>query len=64
MPINGLLSESDMRVILGTEGTRAKAGSKIFITVEGVYRLNYRGEKIPDRRLSELDRTVSFTVRR
>ncbi|MEM6346223.1 MAG: hypothetical protein AAF927_20200 [Bacteroidota bacterium] len=64
MPVNGLLSESDMRVILGTEGTRAKAGSKIFITIEGVYRLNYRGEKIPDKRLSELDRTVSFTVRR
>ncbi|MEL7531870.1 MAG: hypothetical protein AAFN10_11205 [Bacteroidota bacterium] len=64
IPINGLLSESAKRVILGTEASRARAGSKIFITIEGVYRLNYRGEKIPDKRLSELDRTVSFTVRR
>lgn len=64
IPINGLLSESPKRIILGAEGSRAKAGAKIFITLEGVYRLNYRGEKIPDNRLSELDRTVSFTVRR
>ncbi|MFK7924871.1 MAG: hypothetical protein AB8H47_23125 [Bacteroidia bacterium] len=64
IPINGLLSESAKRVILGAEGSRAKAGAKIFITIEGVYRLNYRGEKIPDNRLSELDRTISFTVRR
>ncbi|MEL6653296.1 MAG: hypothetical protein AAFQ87_21070 [Bacteroidota bacterium] len=63
IPVNGLLSEREKRINLGTEAVRARPGSKIFITVEGVYRLNYRGEKIPEN-LSELDRTVSFTLRR
>jgi gliding motility-associated protein GldM len=41
----------------------AQPGARLFIRVNGLYRLNYQGRRIPDDRFSEWERTFSMDLR-
>ncbi|MEO0472135.1 MAG: GldM family protein [Bacteroidota bacterium] len=53
-----------IRLSMPTDIQQARPGDKVFIVLEGIYRKNYRGEKIEDRRFGEYERTISFEIKR
>lgn len=55
--------EEGIQVRLPVEVRQARPGSKVFIVVESIQRLNFRGEAIPETRLPELERTFGMELR-
>ena len=56
-------AEGGIKVSLPTEIRQARPGTKVYVRVNEVYRLNFRGQKKPDKRFSELERTLSLVTR-
>lgn len=54
--------ENGVAVRLGTRVRQAGRGTKVYVRIDKIYRVNYRGEKIEDTRISELERTLSFVT--
>jgi gliding motility-associated protein GldM len=55
--------ESGVQVSLGTRVRQARRGTKVYVRVDKISRINYKGDKIEDKRLSEMERTLSFVTR-
>lgn len=55
--------EDGVPVRLGTRVRQAGRGTKVFVRIDKIYRVNYKGQKIEDQRISELERTLSFVTR-
>lgn len=55
--------EKGVAVRLGTRVRQAGRGTKVFVRIDKIYRINYKGKKIEDKRISELERTLSFVTR-
>jgi gliding motility-associated protein GldM len=55
--------EAGVPVRLGTRVRQAGRGTKVFVRIDKIYRVNYKGQKIEDKRISELERTLSFVTR-
>ncbi len=64
IPVNRNISNGEFRVNLGSALAQAGPGDKVFLELQGLYRINYRGERIPDPRFGERERTVSFVMGR
>lgn len=56
--------EQGINIAMPTAVRQARPGAKVYIVVEGIQRINFRGEAIADNRFSELDRTFGFELRR
>lgn len=41
----------------------ARPGARLYIRVQGIYRVNYQGQRVPDNRFSEWERTFSLDLR-
>ncbi len=54
--------EEGVPVSLGTRVRQASRGTKVYVRIDKVYRINYKGQKIEDQRISELERTLSFVT--
>jgi gliding motility-associated protein GldM len=51
-----------LTIPLGPQIKSASPGTKVYIRVDEVFRKNFRGQTIPDRRFSEVERTLSIVV--
>lgn len=56
--------EQGINLRMPTAVRQARPGAKVYIVVEGISRINFRGESIPEVRCSELERTFMFELRR
>jgi len=55
--------EKGVPVRLGTRVRQAGRGTKVFVRVGDISRVNYKGQKIEDKRITEMERTLSFVTR-
>ncbi|MEO0473533.1 MAG: GldM family protein, partial [Bacteroidota bacterium] len=60
---NGKDATKAIRISLGTRVRQARPGTKVYIRINEIYRKNFRGQKIPDKRFSEVERTLSIVVK-
>ncbi len=56
-------NNGDLRVTLGTQVRQARPGTKVFMKINEVYRLNSFKQRIIDKRFSEVDKVLAITVR-
>lgn len=61
--VRGGRAEKGIRVSLPTEIRQARPGTKVYVRVNEVYRLNFRNQRKADGRFSELERTLSLVTR-
>ena len=55
---------SPVAVALGTQVRQsARPGTKIYIKINEVFRINFMGKKVPDTRFSEIERSLSLVVK-
>lgn len=55
--------EEGIQVRMPVAVRQARRGSKVYIVVENIQRLNFRGEAIPETRFPELERTFGMELR-
>lgn len=60
---NGQDATKAISVSLGTKVRQARAGTKVYIRINQIYRKNFQGKSIPDKRFSEVERTLSLVVK-
>lgn len=60
---NGRDATQPIQVALGTRVRQARPGTKVFIRIEEIYRKNFQGKTIPDKRFTEVERTLSIIVK-
>ncbi|TAE52278.1 MAG: hypothetical protein EAZ89_08740 [Bacteroidetes bacterium] len=53
---------SGIAVTLGTQVRDSRSGTKVYIRMNEIYRVNFKGARIPDTRFSEVERTLSLVV--
>lgn len=56
--------EQGISIGMPTAVRQARPGAKVYIVAEGIQRINFRGESIPEVRCSELERTFMLELRR
>lgn len=61
--LQGRDATQPLQLRVPSEVLRARSGSKLFIRVNGIHRVNYQGNRVPDQRFSEWDRTFAIDLR-
>lgn len=61
---DGQDARQEIAVSLGNALNNARVGDKFYIRVNEVYRINYRGKKIADKRISEIEKTFPLILGR
>ncbi len=61
--IEGGRAEQGIAIDLSSEVRNATGSVKVYLRVNEVYRLNYRNQKKPDKRFSEMERTLGVAIR-
>lgn len=56
--------EQGINISMPTAVRQARPGAKVYIVAQGIQRINFRGEAIPENRISELEKTFAFDLRR
>lgn len=56
-------AEQGIKIKLPPEVRNAPGSVKVYLRVDEVYRLNYRNQRKPDKRFSEMERTLGVAVR-
>ncbi len=59
----GICSERPIQISLGTRVRQAPSNTKVYIRLNEIYRRNFKGQNIPDKRFSEVERTLSLVVK-
>ena len=59
--ING--GDDEVRIRLGPKIRQARPGTNVYIRLNGIYRINHKGEKVLDKRFSEANKILSIIVR-
>jgi len=52
-----------IRVSLGPKVKQARPGTKVYIRIDAISRVNFKGQAIPDKRFSEVERMLSIVVK-
>ena len=52
-----------IQVALGTKVRQARVGTKVYVRINDIYRVNFKNHRVPDRRFSEVERTLSLVVK-
>ena len=50
-------------VSLGNKVRQASPGTKVYVRLNDIYRVNFKGQKIVDKRFNEIERTLSLVVK-
>ncbi|MEO0895274.1 MAG: hypothetical protein AAFY71_02565 [Bacteroidota bacterium] len=66
--VNTIRGQSDavtkpVNVSLGTQVRQSRPGTKVYVRLNDIYRLNYQGKRIVDKRFNEVERTLSLVVK-
>jgi gliding motility-associated protein GldM len=60
---NGRDATKAIDVPLGTEVRQARPGTKVYIRINNIYRVNFENRQIEDKRFSEVERTLSLVIK-
>ncbi|MEM6264398.1 MAG: GldM family protein, partial [Bacteroidota bacterium] len=60
---SGRDGERGIPVSMGTEIRQARPGTKVYLRINDIYRKNFMNKQITDKRFSEVERTMFFTVK-
>lgn len=55
--------KSNINVVLGTRVRQMRPGTKVLLRMNDIYRKNDMRKLVPDKRFSEVEKTISFTVK-
>ncbi len=61
--IEGGRAEKGIKVSMPSPVRKARPGTKVYVRLEEIYRVNYRSKKIPETRFSEIERTLGLVTR-
>ena len=56
-------AQAGIAVTLGTEVRQAPSGTKVYVRMNEIYRRNFQNKNIPDKRFSEVERTLSLVTK-
>ena len=56
-------AEAGVKVTMGTEVRQARPGTKVYVRINEIYRKNFLNKNIPDKRFSEVERTLSLVTK-
>ncbi|MEL6697422.1 MAG: hypothetical protein AAFU33_15610 [Bacteroidota bacterium] len=55
--------DKPIAVSLGTQVRQSRPGTKVYVRLNDIYRTNYKGQQIVDKRFTEVERTLSLVVK-
>lgn len=58
----GRADQGGIQISMPTEVRQSSPGTKVYVRIDGIYRQNYKGQRIDDTRFTEVERTLSLVV--